>query len=56
MEFFTVTIIGFISIILFSFVGIYAQKAGLTGNDATFAVSHSFGTGLMLTIRKLNTG
>lgn len=44
------TFIGFLCILLFSFVGIYARINGLAGNNAAVVVSHSLGAGLMLVI------
>ncbi len=41
-------IIGFIIIVLFSFVGIYAKLNGIEGGDAAVMVSQQFGVAMML--------
>ncbi|HKJ33457.1 MAG TPA: hypothetical protein VKA34_16595 [Balneolales bacterium] len=43
-------LIGFVCILLFSFVGIYARLHNISGNNAAVDVSHSLGAGLMLII------
>lgn len=49
-SFFLASVVGFFCILLFSFVGIYAQDLGLEGSDAPVKVSQSLGAGMMLLV------
>ncbi len=47
-SFILATVVGFICILLFSFVGVYAQNQGLIGEQAPVIVNQSLGVGMML--------